>query len=160
MSVKKGIVIQELKRIASEHRGILNAEDVVAEAQSPKSVLHPLFEWDDTIAAEQWRLFQARQLIRVSVLYLDGNDEKPFKVFVSLSEDRYKGDGGYRQLETVMSNKELRLILLQDAFNEMELFREKYYQLKELSEVFTAMNKVKIKFAPKQEEMQKIAVKI
>ena len=159
MSVKSGVVLSELKRIANKHQGILHAEDVVDEAKNPRSVLHPIFDWNDTVAASNWRLYQARHLISVSVLYLEGNDEKPYKVFVSLSEDRHRGEGGYRSLESVMSNKRLRQILLTDALNEMELFREKYFKLKELGEVFKAMNKVRIKLGPKQEEMQTVTVR-
>ena len=51
--------------------GKLRPIDVVERARDPKSVLHDCFEWDDTKAAEQWRLRQAAQLIReVSVTWV------------------------------------------------------------------------------------------
>lgn len=158
--IKKQIVIRELKRIAKRNNGVLQAEDVVKEAEQKHNVLHNLFDWNDSIAANKWRLEQARLLIRVCVTYLGGDKNKPYKVFVSLSEDRTRGEGGYRELESVMSNKSYRQILLQDALNEMELFREKFYKLKELANVFKVMNKVKIKFAPKQKEQIKVTAKV
>lgn len=56
-------VVEALLRIY-ERAGALRAEDVVEEARSAKSPLHDWFEWDDSVAAEQYRLQQARQLVR------------------------------------------------------------------------------------------------
>ena len=39
-------------------------EDVVKAAESPTHVLHDAFEWDNSIAGHNWRLEQARVLIR------------------------------------------------------------------------------------------------
>jgi len=50
--------------VALEHRGRLTAAAVVDSARDPQSPLHRYFEWDDTSAAESWRLEQARSLIR------------------------------------------------------------------------------------------------
>ena len=41
----------------------LTAEAIVEQAKKKKSELHEFFEWDDTKAAEQWRIQQARILI-------------------------------------------------------------------------------------------------
>jgi len=158
--VKKEIVIKELKKIAKNNNGVLQPEEVVEFARDEKSLLHSLFDWNNSVAGHNWRVHQARMLIRVSVQYLEGKGQKPFKVFVSLSQDRYKGEGGYRTLESVMSNKQFRAILLQDALSEMELFRDKFYKLKELSDVFKAMNKVRIKIAPKQKGQIKVTAKV
>ena len=49
---------------ALERGGRLTPESVVAAARDPQSPLHDRFEWDDTAAANAWRLVQARQLIR------------------------------------------------------------------------------------------------
>lgn len=49
---------------ALEKDGRLDPADVVEAARDPASPLHGYFEWDDTEAARQHRLGQARQLIR------------------------------------------------------------------------------------------------
>jgi len=46
----------------------LRPADVVEEARSPDSVLHPEFTWSDVEAAEAWRLCEARRLIKCVVL--------------------------------------------------------------------------------------------
>jgi hypothetical protein len=138
----KNKTIAELKRIAIENGGLLKPEIVVEEARPKSSPLHSRFEWDDSVAGQQYRIWQARQLIRVSVELLAGTDEK-MDVFVSLKTDRK--DGGYRVMSQVLSDAEMRAQMLADALSELELFRDKYQKLKELAEVFSVIRKVKKK---------------
>ncbi len=138
-------VVAELRRIAAEHDGLLNPSDVVMAARSKSSPLHSKFEWDDSEAAERYRLHQARQLISVTVEYIGGQENGMLsRVFVSLTSDR-KEDGGYRTIDAVMSNRSSREQLLEDAVNDMETFKARYRELKELADVFAAMRKVRVK---------------
>ena len=57
-------IAARLDKIASLNGGRLTPDSVLRDAQSPKSPLHDQFEWDDSAAAKQWRLSQARELIR------------------------------------------------------------------------------------------------
>ena len=54
---------EELERIKVRD-GTIGASAVVNEARPEDAVLHPAFEWADPVAAEQYRLIQARQLIK------------------------------------------------------------------------------------------------
>jgi hypothetical protein len=137
--------IQELRAIAAEHGGILKAEDVVRAAENPESSLHSAFEWDDSEAAHQWRLCQARNLIRVTVQYVEPIDAAPMRVFVSLSPDRAVEGGGYRDTVQVLTTKALREQLLEDAVEDMNRFKEKYKKLKELSEVIQSMSRAELR---------------
>lgn len=47
--------------------GMLETSRVVADARDPASPLHVLFEWDDNAAAEDWRLLQAKMILKVVV---------------------------------------------------------------------------------------------
>lgn len=129
-------ITAELKRIAEKHKGRLMPRDVVEEARNPESPLHKSFEWNDSAAAEQWRIEQARRLIQVSVTVLE-NHNKPVRAFVSLSTDRYSG-GGYMMVKSVLSDKELIDIMLKDAAAELEIFTAKFNMIQELSEVNSA----------------------
>jgi hypothetical protein len=62
------VVIGTLKRII-ERDGKVTPDAVLAEASAQDSDLHRFFEWDDSTAAVQHRLHQARQLVR-SVVFL------------------------------------------------------------------------------------------
>lgn len=134
-------IVNELQRLADDHGGILQPQVVVDSARNPESPLHDHFEWDETEAARQWRLLQARNLIRVVVKYerLSNGQPLPCRVFVSLTPDRESDGGGYRVTSAVMSDEALRLQLLADARQEMVTFRAKYARLSELVDVFKAM---------------------
>lgn len=141
-------VLQELERIRQKDPdGILHPEEVVEAAAPESSPLHDYFTWDDTEAARQHRLNQARHLIRVTVTVLPGTNTQT-RAYVSLSVDRpprevgtVTGGGGFRDVVTVLSNEDLRRQLLQDAIKDMTNFQNKFRTLEELSEVFSAMSK-------------------
>lgn len=142
----KNVKIEAILRdMAKRNGGTLLPEIVVAEARNPKHPLHKKFEWNNTKAAQEYRLWQARQLIRVCVQILP-NIKDPVHVFCSLSTDRPTGQG-YRVTTEVMSEPERRAQLLQDALFDMNTFVKKYAVLKELAEVFQAMQQVRKKAA-------------
>ena len=81
------VAVGELTRIAKAHGGISPAV-VVDEARPEDAPLHPVFTWDDTIAAESYRRQEARQLIR-SVEFVDTTDResRPVPAFCSVVSD-------------------------------------------------------------------------
>lgn len=139
-------VISELKRIAVEHGGILQPETVAERARPVSSPLHSRFQWDNSKAAHEYRIWQARQLINVSVEMIDGV-KGAAPVFVSLKTDRQRDGGGYRVMTDVLSDAQMRQQMLQDALEELNSFQLKFQRLKTLSEVFKAIKKVKRKAA-------------
>lgn len=127
---------EELERIARKHNGILRPADVVGEARDPRNILHDVFEWDDTVAAEAYRIEQAKQLIRVQVIVIEKHAE-PVRAFVSLSRDR-AAEGGYRITADVLSDDELYQEMCADAEEELLAFKRKYARIGELRGVFVA----------------------
>ncbi|HUD75319.1 MAG TPA: hypothetical protein VMQ76_09630, partial [Terracidiphilus sp.] len=61
------VIIDALRAIADKNGGLLLPEKVVEAARPVSSPLHSWFEWNDNKAAENYRIWQARQLIRVTV---------------------------------------------------------------------------------------------
>ena len=96
----------ELEHIRTTHNGMLKPEDVVAFATDPNTALHSHFEWDDTEAAREYRLVQARTVIRLIVTVI-GEDPVPMRTYVSLPSDRVVG-GGYRALQDVVNDESRR----------------------------------------------------
>ena len=136
----KTTVSEELEQIAKLNGGMLNPEKVIAYAKKRKtSALHERFNWDDTEAAHQYRLDQARKIIRVNVTVM-GSDTKPVRAFVSLRNDR--GEGGYRRTIDVLASPVLKADMLTEAKEEMEVFVNKYRRLKELAPVIAAIDAV------------------
>lgn len=142
-------VIDELKSLAEKNDGLLQPATVVEAATSKDSPLHRMFEWDDSEAGEKYRLIQARALITISVEYVpSGRKVRPQKVFVSLSSDRTnRNGGGYRTLVSVMSDKDKRQELIQDALKDMAHFEERYKSVKEVATVIEAMRDTKRQIA-------------
>lgn len=135
-------ILSELAHIREEH-GTLRAEDVVEFARDETTALHGEFEWDDSEAAHQYRLDQARRIIRVNVQILPvGGRDIVVPVYVSLVQDRNQAGGGYRRLVDVMSDEELRAQLLQQAMKDFERVGLRYRALQELAPVFEALERV------------------
>jgi hypothetical protein len=143
MKTKINPVALELQRIADESDGVLVPEAVVEAARPEASPLHSRFTWDDSEAAHQYRIWQARQLIRVTVEIVHEGQKEPSRMWVSLKPDRNNDGGGYRSMISVMSDADMATQLLKDAHEEMESFEQKYSGLKELAEVIGAMRKAR-----------------
>jgi len=117
--------------------GLIDARAAVKWARrNTRSQLHSELEWDDDAAAEEFRVYQVRQLIAIDLV--DGGGVRKI---VSLSIDRASG-GGYRDIEQVAAAPNLRAILLQDALSELNRLRERYKRLSELAVVWSATDQV------------------
>lgn len=134
-------IVRELRKLADQNDGLLTPETVVEAARSPKSPLHQQFTWDDNKAAHEYRLWQARTLLRVTVEYLP-TVKQNVRVFVSLTPDREETSGGYRPLVEVLSDADQRKQLLADALAELQYFQKKYAMLKELAGVWREVRKL------------------
>lgn len=136
--------LKEIRYIAAQNSGFVTPEDVVEFAKNPATSLHHVFTWDDSLAAEKYRLQEARQILRVVVSVLPGDDPLVFRAMVSLKEDRYNNQG-YRIMADVLTDERLREILLAEAKEEMLVFMAKYEGLKELVNIFAAMQEITVK---------------
>lgn len=115
---------------------IVPSEAVKWARGHPSSALYASLEWDDSVAGEQYRIQQVRQLIAVFIEPVHN-----VRQYVSLSVDRVEG-GGYRDINSVMNTPDLRTTLLQDALHELERARNKYAMLTELDRVWVAVEAV------------------
>lgn len=133
---------EELLLIKDMNGGMLDPVKVVEFARDPDTALHAKFEWDDGEAAEKYRIWQARQVIRLELTIAPRSEETPkeIRAFVSLQADR--GEGGYRAILDVLSDDDLRGQLLEEAKRDMKIFRKKYNILNELARVFSAMEEM------------------
>ena len=136
---------KELEQIRKENGGTLQPKNVVDFARNPKTALHNRFTWDDSKAAEEYRLWQARSIIKVCVKLIPRPDGESIesRVYVSLYGDRKEGGDGYRTLVSVLNDKEQRAQLLSQALSEYEALGRKYQDLTELAEIFSAISNVR-----------------
>lgn len=129
---------QQLQTIHTRH-GRLDPADVVTEARADTSPLHRYFTWDDTTAAEQYRLDQARALIRrVKIEILTEPHTEPIRVrgFVSVDTAGENASRHYQPLTEVAGDDELRERVLDEARRDLRRLQAKYQHL---GEAFTAL---------------------
>jgi hypothetical protein len=112
---------------------VIKAEAVVSKAAAEDSAMHGYFEWDDTLAGHQYRLGQARALIRKMVVIMpDDQSEAMLPKYVSLRPDRKKPGGGYRETARVLNNKELLAELEETAKRDLDGILRRYEMLRDL----------------------------
>lgn len=85
IGLTKGIdiddAVQELERIEGLY-GSLTPEFVLDASRPKHAVLHRLFEWDDTVAAEHYRLQQARTILNnIEVTIVSNGQPKQIAVY-------------------------------------------------------------------------------
>ena len=145
-------VQDELLYLCKKNKGVLNPHDIVEYAENPDTYLHSKFEWDDDKAAGEYRLEQARRIIRLEFEIIQNTDVAvgPVRLFVSLRDDRNK-EGGYRLIENVVKDNDLRQAMIKEALMEFVRIRNKYSTLVELADIFTAIEKKEVLIFEKTE---------
>lgn len=115
--------------------GELNSKNVLESARSEKSPIHSLFEWDDTQAAEKYRLEQASKLIVNLNIEVETGEAKPIlcRAFVNVSE---KKSGSFINIESAFQSEETKELVLKRALDELKAFEQKYKNLEILSDLF------------------------
>lgn len=132
---------QHVDFLRQQAKGELTPQDVVDDARSHNSPLHSFFEWDDSAAAEQYRLDQARGLIR-SVVAIYTHPDKPAqrtRAFVHVPEP---GTPHYRETSHALSQKKTRELVLQRAWREFQQWRKRYKDLSEFADLIAVADEV------------------
>ena len=138
-----GAVMEQIE----DRHGTVTSELFLDASRAEDSPTHDVFEWDDTAAAEKYRLHQASRTIcaiRVIASTVANMDpiKKPPRAFVNVVDDDCK-KAQYMNVSDAMSNRNTRQIVLGRAIRELRSFEEKYSDLSELAEVFIAISKVR-----------------
>lgn len=138
------IVGEHLELLRVQCNGELTPEDVVKDAENPNSPLHSFFEWKNSKAAHQYRLQQARGLIR-TVVAVYVQDDKPAvrtRAYVHIPEG---STPHYRSADHAMSQKKTRDLVLDRALGELLAWKRRYRELKEFSNLFDEIDQLEIK---------------
>lgn len=132
---------EELERIRVRGNGRLDAAHVVEASRPEDAPLHDHFEWNDQQAAEQYRIDQARYLIRSITVSVEPVEEsRPVRAFVSVVRDE---DRSYTSIAHALSDDDLRTQVLQRAWSELEAWRNRYAELIELADMFSAIDQAR-----------------
>lgn len=136
-------VAGEYLETIDREEGGLTAQKLLDKSRPEDALLHDTFEWDDTEAAEKYRLGQARFFIgNVITVEVKGEQVAPTRAFVSVSDAAHSEVGVFRPIIKALTNEDHRKVVLKNAMRDMQSFKEKYENLSELANVISAMNEV------------------
>ena len=139
-----GIIKADANKVANEmyNIGQINGNDEFTPQElvnyarnNPNSELYKCFEWNDTIAAEKYRIRQAGDVIRflrITIPTEEGNLQKT-KIRLFVNTNNY--DNSYKATEIVFQNKTEYDKLLAEANAELQAFKQKYKGIKELGKI-------------------------
>ena len=132
---------EEIERIrANSGKGYIEAEDLLESSREDNAPLHSCFEWDVDKAAEKYRLWQARDIIKHIAVVIQNTPAapQPVRAFVSIAD--YNDKGKFIQIQKALENNDYRAQVLKNALAELQTFKHKYSVYSELSKVFEAID--------------------
>jgi hypothetical protein len=125
---------EALEKISETAKGELTPKAVVDAARSKRHPLHVHFEWDDSIAAENYRVDQARSLIRVIRVHDEATPE-PARAFISINS---RTGTSYRSLADVKRSPDFQQAVMAQADKDLEAFQRRYRELTDICEFVSA----------------------
>lgn len=135
-----GLYKADAEKVAGEIESLPSREpqDIVDYARNENTELHKCFQWDDSIAANEYRKQQARDIV-CKLVYIP--DEKPneepkeikLRVFQSV-------DNHYEPVKHFLTHADEYQKLLEQAKRELRAFKERYKMLVELEEIFALID--------------------
>ena len=121
---------ETLQAIRDEH-GDLTPALVVDAARPLGHPLHHRFEWNNTIAAEQWRLTQAGQLLRVT-FRADLTKPTDLRAFVAIPREE-SNQSSYVPTEDAMADPFMRALVLSQMAREWKNLKKRYEHMAEFA---------------------------
>ena len=138
------VVAMEIDRLASENGNRVDANLLLASAESPTSPIRTEFNWDDSAAAHEFRLNQARNLMNSLRVVIERPSGGPITAPLMVTVEK-PGSAGqkhdYTTLAWAMSDEDLRTEVLRNALRELAAFKRKYATLSELAQVFVVIDR-------------------
>ncbi len=129
---------QRFADLVEEADGTLTASMIVDDARPATSPLHNDFEWDDSVAANEWREHTARMMI-ASVVVVNVREPEPgekrvmpVRAFVNVRQEDRRG---YTTTARVVTDKELFKQLVDDILGSINSYRMKLAAFKEYSQI-------------------------
>lgn len=132
---------KELTRIRKEY-GRLTASAIVDAATDDACCLHPMFEWDDTAAADAFRHRQARDI--VAALHIE-TKAGAGRMYVAVSVEE-EDEREYVPVHHAMKVPDWREEVLEDSLRDLRAFRARYQFFKEMEEIVRAVDRILVRF--------------
>lgn len=123
----------------------ITAKELLDASRNDDAPLHSCFEWDDTIAAEKYRVEQARHIINsIEIRFVDADNPahlKQTRYLVNTTCVTPKAQQGqFATINVAFTNNNYRVAVLKNALCELRAFQNKYSSYQELSGVIKAID--------------------
>lgn len=153
--VSPQVVGETLDKLAENTE--VTAQSFLDISRPEDSPTHEIFEWNDAIAAEKYRLNIAGCVIRsidvtrvevedatteVSIVETKEEDQTYKRAYVNVNKSAGLQKAKFVPIEQAMSNADMRKQVLQNALDELNAYKRKYFMLSELAKVFDAISEV------------------
>ena len=142
-SVNANVVGAEVEKIEKQ-KGEVTAKDLVNAARKEDSPLHKLFEWNEAVAAENFRIHQASVILcTLSIVQTDTPEPTVVRAYMNVADDAdnpTRRTGTFINTHDAFMDKEKRDLILRVAIRELQELKRKYSVLSELAEVFRAID--------------------
>ena len=126
---------ERLKQL-EEKKGYITPNLVLQDAKKASSPLHDYFEWDNSRAAEAYRLKQAGELIRcITVTIINDGEQQKVRRYYSVKSDpvlELEEPKMYVPLETICTDVDKKEEVIRYALRELKGWRERYAIYQEL----------------------------
>lgn len=131
-------------------QGEITPQELVSLAKDHNSPIHKYFEWDDKKAAKDYRLYQARRLIKSIIIEIDGSDVPAYHNIRLLDSD----EPSYMDTLNCMHSPDIWAQVLNRALMEAKNWAERYKTYKELAPIVGAITRTseRISNADKKKE--------
>lgn len=137
--------IKKLMKVSSIK--MVTAEMVLQDAKNEYSPYHDWFNWDDDLAAEEYRKAQARQLlssiVEVRIIHED-SEPVEIRAFVNVIDE--EGERGYVETDYAMSKPVLVSQVIQQALKEVIAWQKRYREYQELGKIHKAITETSEEF--------------
>jgi hypothetical protein len=134
---------KHLEMLREKFKGEITPADILEDAAHNNSPLHQYFEWSDTEAAKQFRLTQARSLIRSVVAIYREPERTRETVKVAAFTHIPEGETShYRATHHALSQAQTRNVILEQAWRDLQGWRRRYRELKEFASLFEELDRL------------------
>ena len=136
---------EQIAKIIQANNGHIKPVDVVESAKPVRSPLHNTFDWNDRSAAEKYRVEQAKYILRQLVIVRIQEDDEPIiiRAFVSVRDE--DDSPVYTSIDRAAQNPEEWEYVINQAYEELQAWKEKYRTLRQFETVFEAIESLEIK---------------
>lgn len=143
-----GIALEQIE----EKEGHVTSKGFLEYSRPEDSPTHSMFEWDDSVAAEKYRLNQSAKIINqleVKIVCEQSGEDSSIKAFVNVEPKKPLAVAAWVNVEKARGDEDMWQNVLKNALGELRAFKNKYARFEAFSGVFREIEKL--------EEIEKLA---